>query len=500
MLDNERPRCSLQLGPHSAVWVEESRDRLGRVRVRYRILKLPPGLIQASPMEPNISDPAVLETQLHALLGSGKREAAPITLVLPDLSVRATLLELDAVPARPAERDALVRWRMQQDSAFPLAGARVVSQQLSPKSVLALALRETVLRQYEGVCEAVGLPPVSVDIAGFRLRAAMADSVPTAEPFVLLSLLDGGFTLFIHHRGRLTFVRSKRQPETGPDGVFRDLAASLAYYTEAHPQDPPSCFMLLGAQPEYELLQRVTSELGLRVIPVNGDEIRPRGWAAGDAPVPIVAWPAVAGHSSKQKLWRRTGGAGASAGFNFSSVRRSHVGSLRVALALVAVLCMGLTAQQIFQSRTVGAQIVTAEQGLARVVDLDTRLRQQAQGEGVDLSDAALQRLPREVAFANQVITKHAFSWTRFLTDLEEAVPSGVAIHGIQLDAKDSMIMLGGSALSLKELTALIIGLADHRAFRDAVLGQHRVMENNMVEFGLTVRYQPSATASTKVR
>jgi Tfp pilus assembly protein PilN len=447
-------------------------------------------------MEPNISDPAVLESRVQALLGSGRRKTEPITLVLADLSVRAALLELDEVPARPAERDALVRWKMQQDSVFPLTGVRVVSQPLSSKSVLALAVRETVLRQYEGVCESVGLAPVSVDIAGFRLRAAMADSLPAREPVAWLSLLDGGFTLFIHHAGRLTFLRIKRQ--SGGEGVFGDLAASLAYYAETHPQDPPSSFMVLDAQPEYELTQRVTNELGLRAIPVNGNEIRPRGWVTGDGLVPVAAWPAVAGHIAKQKLRRRAGGSAASTGFNFSSGRRSYVGSLRVALAVVAVFCMGLTAQQILQSRTIDAQILNTEQRLARVMDMDSRLRQQAQMEGLDLSDASLQRLPREVAFANQVITKHAFSWTRFLTDLEEAVPPGVRIHGIHLDVKESMITVAGSALSLKDLTALIIGLEDHRAFRDAVLGQHRVTENNQVEFGLTVRYQSPGTASTK--
>ena len=45
-----------------------------------------------------------------------------------------------------------------------------------------------------------------------------------------------------------------------------------------------------------------------------------------------------------------------------------------------------------------------------------------------------------------------------------------------------------------------LIGLEDHRAFRDAALGQHRVTENNQVEFGLTVRYQSPATVSTKGR
>jgi hypothetical protein len=462
--------------------------------------ELPSGLVRPSPIEPNISDHAALEIRLHALVGSGKRSATPITLVLPDLCVRATMLELDAVPARPAERDALVRWKLAQDSAFPLADARVVSQQVAPKSVLALAVREAVLRQYEEVCTAIGLHPVSVEIAGFRLWRELADTLPSAKPVVWLSLLDGGFTLFIHHAGRLMFLRTKRQSEPGGDGVFRDLAESLAYYAEAHPQEPPSRIVVLSEQPEYELIQRVANELGLRVIPVNGDEIRPRGWVPGDAPVPVAAWPAVAGHVAPRKLGPRGRGAEAATDINFSRVPRSYVRPLRVALALLSLLFVGLIAWEVLQGRTIEAQIVEVGQALARVQDLESRARQQAQGEGLDLSDAALQRLPKEVAFANHVITKRAFSWTRLLTDLEEAVPLGVAIHGIQLDAKEAMITLSGAALSLKELTMLIISLEDHRAFKDAVLGQHRVLENNLVEFGLKVRYQLPLAAPSKGR
>jgi Tfp pilus assembly protein PilN len=132
---------------------------------------------------------------------------------------------------------------------------------------------------------------------------------------------------------------------------------------------------------------------------------------------------------------------------------------------------------------------------LARARYQDSRLQLQAKAEGLDVSDAALQRLPVGVAFANQVITKRAFSWTRFLSDLEEAVPPRVAIHNIRLDFKDSMITLSGSALTLQDLTTLIIGLEDHRAFKDAILGRHQVQDNSL-DFTLTVRYHNDAQRS----
>src|SRR5438445_8520330 len=116
--------------------------------------------------------------------------------------------------------------------------------------------------------------------------------------------------------------------------------------------------------------------------------------------------------------------------------------------------------------------------------------------EGVGLCDAARARLTAQVAFTNDLIAKRAFSWTRFLSDLEETVPPRVSINSIRLDFKDAVIAIGGSALSLKDLTTFIVSLEDHRAFKDANLLQHRVRDNDIVDFSLTVRYQSQARGS----
>ena len=467
----------LKLGPRHAVWAEDARDWRGRSHYRYRIVDLPPGLIRPSPVEPGISDPAALAAQVRALIGAERKRGTPIALVLPDLCVRATLLEVDALPSRPSERDALIRWRLEKESAFPLSGAKVVTQLFAPRTVLAVAVRETVLRQYEAVCEEVGLYPAVVETAGFCLWSAIGHRVPAAEPVACLSLLDDGFTFVIHHSGRPAFLRTKVRSGSGAEGTFQDLASSLAVYAETHPQEAPRRLLLLSEEPEAALVRRATDELGLDVVRLDGRELRPFGLDAGGEAIPADALPAIAG--LRNGLTR----------VNLGSRARSYVGAARAALALISLLLIGLIAWDLQRARAIEQQIIPVEQAVARVRAQDSRLQLQAQAEGLDLSDAALQRLPREVAFANQVIAKRVFSWTRFLTDLEEAVPPRVAIRSIHLDSKGSVIALAGSALTLKDLTALIISLEDHRAFQDAVLGQHRVLETDVVEFTLTVRY-----------
>lgn len=127
---------------------------------------------------------------------------------------------------------------------------------------------------------------------------------------------------------------------------------------------------------------------------------------------------------------------------------------------------------------------------LQRLHDQDQNVLAEARQEGINLSAAGLQQLPREVALANQLIEKRSFSWTRFLTELERAIPPRMVINSIRLAPSSSQIHLTGSSVNLEDITALTVSLQDHPAFSDPVLGQHRDAGNGMVEFDLTVHYR----------
>jgi hypothetical protein len=177
---------------------------------------------------------------------------------------------------------------------------------------------------------------------------------------------------------------------------------------------------------------------------------------------------------------------------NLSSHRGVPVGVLRVAVLSLSLVFVALFVWDFQRLHEVVADTGFAEQGLTRARDQDQRLQAEARAEGLDLSDAAVQGMAKQVAFANELIAKRAFSWTHFLGDLEEAVPPRIAINNVRLDTKESSIALSGAASSLKDLTALIISLEDHPAFEDVALLQHQVQDNALVEFRLTVRYTDS--------
>ncbi len=146
------------------------------------------------------------------------------------------------------------------------------------------------------------------------------------------------------------------------------------------------------------------------------------------------------------------------------------------------------------------------EDATARVIDRTQAFKAEASVAGIQLTEERLQDLGREVSFANQVLAKQAFSWTRLLSDLEEAIPKRVSLGSVHLNFKDSTITLQGAARTLQDLTALVDDLENHPAFHNVMLSQHHFQEDleksaggdpkkeplKFVSFSLTVDYRPA--------
>jgi len=133
-------------------------------------------------------------------------------------------------------------------------------------------------------------------------------------------------------------------------------------------------------------------------------------------------------------------------------------------------------------------RIIEAE--LDRVRQQDRYLIAEARHEGIDLSEEALKKLPFEVQLANQILEKRTFSWTRFLTELEQAIPSHLALISVRLDQTGTMVRLKGTATSFEDITTFTVGLQDHVIFKDPILAQHRVAPNGLVEFDIALQYR----------
>lgn len=170
---------------------------------------------------------------------------------------------------------------------------------------------------------------------------------------------------------------------------------------------------------------------------------------------------------------------------------RRYVAPARVVFQAVAIGLGLLLSWNVIQTWLAFQNLQELQARLEDAREQDQRLLKEAQAAGFDLSEAALQRLPAEVALANQLLAKRNFSWTHFLSGLEEAIPPRVSIKGVRLDPASAVIHMTGAAVTVEDVTALTLKLQSHPVFHDPVLGQHHLGSDGLVEFDLKLKYRP---------
>ncbi|MDC8449194.1 MAG: PilN domain-containing protein [Nitrospira sp.] len=175
---------------------------------------------------------------------------------------------------------------------------------------------------------------------------------------------------------------------------------------------------------------------------------------------------------------------------NLSHQYRPMVVPLRLLLITACVLLALGIFWNLRQMSLVYQECRIIEAELDRVRQQDRDLIVEARHEGIDLSEEALKKLPFEVQLANQILEKRTFSWTRFLTELEQAIPSHLALISVRLDQTGTMVRLKGTATSFEDITTFTVGLQDHVIFKDPILAQHRVAPNGLVEFDIALQYR----------
>lgn len=184
------------------------------------------------------------------------------------------------------------------------------------------------------------------------------------------------------------------------------------------------------------------------------------------------------------------GGANDQFQINLSHQYRPMVVPLRLLLITACVLLALGIFWNLRQMSLVYQECRIIEAELDRVRQQDRDLIAEARHEGIDLSEEALKKLPFEVQLANQILEKRTFSWTRFLTELEQAIPSHLALISVRLDQTGTMVRLKGTATSFEDITTFTVGLQDHVIFKDPILAQHRVAPNGLVEFDIALQYR----------
>ncbi|MET0516286.1 MAG: hypothetical protein ABW047_13290 [Nitrospiraceae bacterium] len=328
---HKAPRYCLKIGSQDLAWAEVSRNWRGRRRYRSAVTGLSDGIIRLSPLEPNVLNPGEFQERIRVLAGTAqvtkwtRRVFVPgmpraVTLILPDLAVRLAVLHLQELPPTYQEREAVIRWRLGQEQLLSLTGAKVFFQVVSTSvlsgerrnTILTVVVQESVLEQYEAICEEAGLLPQQVEVASlalFNMWVRTAGGLNRIKSdFLWVNIADGGFTAFIFHQRELVFIRTKPQgigvhDEENAEGpqspwvekVIEECAASLYACQQHHPGLAVKNMILIGdGERHVGFRDKLERDLGLSVKELGWEDVRHSGAEFAETSS-IAALQAVAG-------------------------------------------------------------------------------------------------------------------------------------------------------------------------------------------------------------
>jgi type IV pilus assembly protein PilM len=235
---NLKPRIACEFSPTRLIAARSTNTR-NAVEV-YTSRAVPRDAVRPSVLLPNINNPAALTSELQNALSAVSGRQRDVSVVIPDASVRVTILDFDRLPATEEEARAVVRLRFRRNVPFEVEDAAVSFQRLPSTSietrVLAVAMPKNVLQGYESVVREAGFTPGIVIPATLAALGAVDVSVPRMLVRHVPATVPEGVhstTIVIASGNDILLYRTIEG--TGvlkPEAALEDVYPSLVFYED----------------------------------------------------------------------------------------------------------------------------------------------------------------------------------------------------------------------------------------------------------------------------
>jgi len=212
-------------------------------------MPLVPGAVSEHFGLQNIPDPEGLTTVLRTgLPDPAVLKNRRIGLSLADGIFRVQNLDFDELPAGHADRERLLRWRIEKAAAFD-AKDTVIRYQVSPRtgkgfSVLVCVAKKDIVAQYEALVSGLGLEVWHIGLSSFGALNfyAPAFAARNIGNYAFAWITEGSYSTIIMERGDPRFYRFREikggTGENSAGRIMRELEDSLHFYTHRDRQQP----------------------------------------------------------------------------------------------------------------------------------------------------------------------------------------------------------------------------------------------------------------------
>ena len=263
---------------------------------------LPSGMVTESYSTPNISDMECLTNALRAcLVNAPAARPARAALSLPDGIFRVLTLEFDQLPSKAADRERLIRWRLEKAAAFDIDDTvlryEMSRQQERGFTVLACLIKRPVLAQYESVLAGLGLEPWIVGLSSFHLLNFYSPLIARKSSVACLAhFSDDSFTTIMTEGGGARFYRYKEVKRGNADEIkarfTREIEDSLHFYTHrdrAQTSEVTGLYLTGESAPPHELAEELRAATTLNVHVLSPADVFAHSGMGRESPAPALS-------------------------------------------------------------------------------------------------------------------------------------------------------------------------------------------------------------------
>jgi hypothetical protein len=264
------PNFALELEPGfvAAARLNPSKRQIQSVGVQ----ALPAGALAPSPNKSNLADNAAVRRAIAQVCETVGNSGGRVGLLIPDVAVRVALLQFESLPEDRGEAETLVLWKMREYLPYAPEEARlsyqVVGKQAGALEVLGVAVRGSVLAEYEAALAGVNGLPALVLPATVALLPLLPEDQGGQ---LLLHLAPGALTAVVMAANRVRYWRTR--PLEGDaagnaEEVAREAARVLATCHDNLGVEVQNVWYCARPQPGAEVDSALAKVLGRELCPL----------------------------------------------------------------------------------------------------------------------------------------------------------------------------------------------------------------------------------------
>jgi type IV pilus assembly protein PilM len=268
--------AALEISP-AAVSVAVLGGRSGNPVVQgYAVEPLPAGAVTPSLTATNISDRDAVGRAVTAACQSLGLKPKRIALVIPDVAAKVSLVKFEQTPSRREDLNQLIRWQVKKSTPFPVDDACLTytpgARSANGSEFVVVIARREIVREYEAVCEQVGIEAGLIDISTFGvINLFLSSNLGTAGDWLVVHMRPEYTSIAILRRDDLLFFRNRAE---GDVEALEDVVHQTAMYYQDRLEGRGFSRILLGGigrlQGEVDLARRnLEARMGTVVEPID---------------------------------------------------------------------------------------------------------------------------------------------------------------------------------------------------------------------------------------